>query len=261
MALFLYSFQLDVGRLTRLADREKLLPPGDDLGYAIHAVFASTFGDHAPKPFAFFAPGPGGGGPSGRLLAYAPVPRETLFTHAETFADPAFSAPLDIPYAAGRCMRDEFPVGTRLGFRVRIRPVVRTGAWRVDASGAGADSPAPRKARERDAFLAHIDAIAASGTPAVPRADCYLDWLGMQLVGMGARLERGRIDAFRFTRLLMRDGAGAQRRRRYLDGPDAVAVGTLEVTDTKQFAAGLARGIGRFRTFGFGMLLLSPPRD
>lgn len=259
MPLYLYSFQLDVGRLTRLAHREKLLPPGDDLGYAIHAVFAATFGDHAPKPFAFLAPGPGGGGPSGRLFAYASKPGEVLFAHADTFADPAFSATLDLAHAPKpRCLPDEFPVGTRLGFRVRLRPLVRTGGGRVDATRP--DAP-PKKARERDVFLAHVDATTATGTSAVPRAVCYLNWLGEQLTGIGARLERGRIDAFRFTRLLTRDGAAGGRRRRYVEGPDAVATGTLEVTDTKKFAAGLARGVGRLRAFGFGMLLLLPPRD
>jgi CRISPR system Cascade subunit CasE len=183
-----------------------------------------------------------------------------LFAHAESFADPAFSATLDLPHAPEpKCMRDDFPIGTRLGFRVRIRPVTRTGGRRADTTRA--DGPVPKKARERDAFLAHVDAMTAAETPAVPRAECYFNWLGSQLAGMGARLECGRIDAFRFTRLLTRDGVAAGRRRRYLNGPDAVATGTLKVIDTKDFAVGLARGVGRFRAFGFGMLLLSPPRD
>jgi CRISPR system Cascade subunit CasE len=32
----------------------------------------------------------------------------------------------------------------------------------------------------------------------------------------------------------------------------------LEVTEPETFAVGLARGIGRHRAFGFGMLLLRP---
>ena len=260
MPLYLYSFQPDIGRLTRLAQREKVLPPGDDLGYAIHAIFAATFGHHAPKPFAFLAPGPGGGGPNGRLFAYASQPREILFAHAEMFADPAFSSTLDLRHAPEpKCMPDDFPVGTRLGFRVRLRPVIRTGGRRLDATHP--DTPA-QKARERDVFLARVDATTAAGNSPAPRAACYVDWLGVQLAGMGARLEQGRVDAFRFTRLLTRGrGAAAGRSRRYVDGPDAVAMGTLKVTDTKEFAAGLARGVGRLRAFGFGMLLLSPPRD
>jgi CRISPR system Cascade subunit CasE len=34
--------------------------------------------------------------------------------------------------------------------------------------------------------------------------------------------------------------------------------GTLTVVDAERFAMLLGRGIGRFRAFGFGMLLLSP---
>jgi CRISPR system Cascade subunit CasE len=41
--------------------------------------------------------------------------------------------------------------------------------------------------------------------------------------------------------------------------PDATFRGTLRVDDPARFAAAaLARGVGRHRAFGFGMLLLRP---
>ncbi|MEE8524028.1 MAG: type I-E CRISPR-associated protein Cas6/Cse3/CasE [Thermoanaerobaculia bacterium] len=54
------------------------------------------------------------------------------------------------------------------------------------------------------------------------------------------------------------------QRRRQTPGavperPDALLTGTLEVTDPDAFATLLARGVGRHRAFGFGMLLLRPP--
>src|SRR5688500_13009548 len=115
-ALFMLSFRPDFGRLARLAARERLLPPGDDLGYALHAVLAASFGDRAPKPFVLLPPGPGGGGPAGRLLAYSTTPLDDLRAHADAFADPAFSAVLDLPSAESKCMPERFAAGTRLGF-------------------------------------------------------------------------------------------------------------------------------------------------
>ena len=40
--------------------------------------------------------------------------------------------------------------------------------------------------------------------------------------------------------------------------PDVTFRGTLQVTDPDRFHALLARGVGRHRAFGFGMLLLRP---
>jgi CRISPR system Cascade subunit CasE len=47
------------------------------------------------------------------------------------------------------------------------------------------------------------------------------------------------------------------------EGPEATFHGTLEITDPVRFADLLARGVGRHRAYGYGMLLLrasnSPP--
>jgi CRISPR system Cascade subunit CasE len=43
------------------------------------------------------------------------------------------------------------------------------------------------------------------------------------------------------------------------EGPDAVLRGRLQIEDGNGFARLVARGIGRHRAFGFGMLLLMPP--
>lgn len=292
MTLYLHAFQPDLERLMRLAARERLLPPGDDPGYAVHAVLAATFGEHAPAPWALLEPGQGGG-PAGRLLAYGTTPPDVLRDHAAAFADPAFAAVLDLPNAPEpKCMPARFAPGTRLGFRVRLRPVSRLGRP-LD----GHPSAAARGARgcERDVYAARRAAVerravsagavpaesaphpasAATAAAAVPtRAECYLDWLDARLRGVGAELARdvvdtargseaawaARVDAFRFTRLLTRDRSAPRARSAAVDGPDATVTGTLIVTNSDDFAVGLARGLGRHRAFGFGMLLLTPPR-
>lgn len=292
MTLHMYSFQPDIPRLMRLAARERLLPPGDDPGYAIHAVLAATFGVLAPKPWALFPPGQGGG-PSGRLLGYGTTAVATLLDHAATYADPAFSGALALDRAAAREMPTRFDVGTLLGFRVRLRPVARTGKP-LPGHPSAADRGRHR-ARERDVYLARVDMVArksvgsgagevaATGTPvvgmppgcgAVPsRAEVYLDWLADRLAGAGAALVRAqagaagsagawdaRVEAFRLTRLMSRDRSGGRSRTIAAEGPDVTVSGMLAVTDTDAFAAGLTRGVGRYRAFGFGMLLLSPPQ-
>jgi CRISPR system Cascade subunit CasE len=51
-----------------------------------------------------------------------------------------------------------------------------------------------------------------------------------------------------------------QRNGRRIEGPDAVVHGTLTITDPVAFAGLLARGVGRHRSYGYGMLLLRPPQ-
>ena len=79
-------------------------------------------------------------------------------------------------------------------------------------------------------------------------------WLAEHLAG-AARLLDCRLEAFARTQVARRDGT---RRLRWIEGPDAVISGTLEVAGPEAFGQRLARGIGRHRAFGFGMLLLRP---
>lgn len=248
MTLTLISFRPDFSRLMALSAREKLLPPGGDLGYALHAVFAASFGDLSPKPFRLFEPGEPGGGPSGRLLAYSEASLDALRAHAATFADPAFSVPLCLDDAEAKAMPTEFPAGTRLGFNLRLRPVQRTGA---SADGS-------TKARERDVYVA---ASTAAGEPArLARIEAYTTWLGRQFARDGAaRLASAEAESLRRTRLFARDRSEEAKKNRAIDGPDVVFSGTLAVGEPAAFAALMARGIGRFRAFGFGMLLIRPP--
>lgn len=288
MTLQLYSFQPDLGRLMRLAARERLLPPGDDPGYAVHAVFRASFGELAPKPWVLLTPGQGGG-PAGRLLAYGTAPLDALREHAATFGDPAFTAPLALARAESRSMPVRFAPGARLGFRVRVRPVARVGK---PVAGHASALERGERDRERDVYLARIaaaeriaahesagagDAGATESAPGAPaavpsRAACYLEWVDARLQDGGAHIARGagdrtqsavlsaHVDAFRFTRLMARDRSGTRTRSQHPEGPDATVTGTLVVDDPDRFAACLARGIGRFRAFGFGMLLLAPRR-
>ena len=84
------------------------------------------------------------------------------------------------------------------------------------------------------------------------REAVYLDWLTERL-GSTVRLDRAACRLARFRRIRVARG------NRGPEGPDATIHGTLIVTDPVSFAALLARGVGRHRAYGYGMLLLRPP--
>jgi CRISPR system Cascade subunit CasE len=44
-----------------------------------------------------------------------------------------------------------------------------------------------------------------------------------------------------------------------INRPEATFHGTFEIQDPTQFAAMLARGVGRHRAYGYGMVLLRAP--
>ena len=74
-------------------------------------------------------------------------------------------------------------------------------------------------------------------------------------MGQAARLEDFTLDGFANVRLLRKaEGAG----RRDFQRPQALLGGILQVQDGDAFHTLLARGIGRHRAFGYGMLLLRP---
>lgn len=248
--MYMLSFHPDVGTVTRLAARERLLPPGHDLGYAWHAVFAASFGEQAPRQFVYLPPGEHGGGPSGRLLAYSAHSLDDLREAVANFADPQFSAPLHMEAAREKLMPTEFSSGTRLGIQVRLRPVARSTERRGD------DRSGPRG--ERDVFLRAMDQ--AGATVSVTRAQCYDAWLRGKLIAAGVEIERMRMTAFRFTRLRTRDRSrDARTSARIVEGPDAWFRGDCRIADGTRFSDLLTRGVGRHRAFGFGMILLSPP--
>lgn len=257
MSVFLHAFPADIARVMRLATREHLLPPGDDLGYAVHAMFAATFGKAAPRCWAFLPPGRGGG-PNGRLLAYSTCSLDELRAGAAKFADPSFSGPLDLENAEGRLM-PTFEVGNRLTVRVRLRPVIRRGADRPGYVRETATTGA--RGRERDAYLAAIDAAEATGAPLESRASCYARWALPRLATAGLSIQSVTVDGLRLTRILTRDRRGAKPVTRTPNGPDIDVVAAVTVQDSTVFSAALAMGISRFRAFGFGMMLLSPPRQ
>jgi CRISPR system Cascade subunit CasE len=244
----------------------------DDGGYALHLALRRRFGAAGPQPFRFIADD----AVAPYLLGYV-ADADAL---ADAAALPAADPLLDGVFSAApalRAMPEAWRMGARYGFEVRLRPVVRfskrlqevraalpaaqakdgwwarageVDVWVASRTRGGDGERWAANARDGDAVRA---AIAASPT----REEAYLDWLATRLAN-AAMLEEGSLRQFRRTRT--RRSSHGQTGRGRIEGPDALMAGTLIVGDPAAFAHLLARGVGRHAAFGFGMLLLSPPR-
>jgi CRISPR system Cascade subunit CasE len=274
MTLHLIQILPNGRALARFAHRAGL--PGDDPGYLWHRALRDAFGALAPQPFRIRgAPArrldygradgdqlraAGRGGAPARLLGYGRADEDQLraaLALAAPDLDPIFPADritskaLPLPFAAGR----------RLAFETRICPIVRT------------KSSDGTRQRELDAFVHH--ALGMADEPRPEREPVYRAWLADRLAAAGCRLVGARMTSFRLAPLVRRRHAAPAARATTEDGParrllaaggrpaaasrpEVVFDGVLDVTEPDVFAASLARGIGRHRAFGFGMLLLRP---
>jgi CRISPR system Cascade subunit CasE len=164
----------------------------------------------------------------------------------------------------------EIAAGTRVSFRTRVCPTVRT----KEPGPEGTERLA--KSRELDAWLAERLPHWRTEPPSqwtepfdvhADRERVYTAWLDRELSSprpdagiprapaelIGAQLVELRREPFRRT-----PPTTVRPSRRPPERPNAVLEGTLRVVDAEAFRALLARGVGRHRAFGFGMLLVRP---
>jgi CRISPR system Cascade subunit CasE len=235
--LHLIHLRPNLSRLVPWAHRQGLVPDSGqgDLGYALHAALMAAFGEYAPKPFSLRA-GQG-------LLGYTQNADGMRSAAAMASPEVADMLGLDQTDQSPGLLIREYPtnwkVGQLLSFEVRVRPTVRKD---------GKD--------ERDAFLSAID---RAGDKPVSREAVYRDWIKNRFGGAAELYELG-MSEFGFSTVLRRSAPGADggRAKHRFEGPDATIKGVLQVREPDAFAALVARGIGRHRAFGFGMLLLKP---
>lgn len=246
-ALRMVRLSIDARRLISFAGN-RLPPRHDDLGFLAHRLLASLFGEGVVQPFRALDA-------SRRnipVLGYTSHSEEELRSHAETFADPAAHAAVDWSALGVKPMPGGWERDRRMGFEVRVCPVVRLASARsVPWNGTTRDLPA---GAEIDAFVHARYLNAEEGTS---REAAYREWLERRLAPATEVLETGMI-AFRRLQLLRRTHE-TSRTARLLERPEALLRGTLTIRDPAGFAALLTRGVGRHRTYGFGMLLLRPP--
>lgn len=219
-----------------------------DLGNALHGLLRAAFGQAAPQPFRYLDEERG-------LLAYTSLNAEEMSAQV-ALADPLAAQTLGLGACAGhdgyrlRAFPTRWLAGQVLEFEVRVRPTVR------GAKG------------EQDAFL---HAVSQAQSEPLQREAVYAQWLHDHLAAReGASREdwQGAVDleqvwlaGYQRLAIVRRSQAlrGEARQAHVIDGPDALLRGRLRVLDPAAFARLLARGVGRHRSFGFGMLLLSRP--
>lgn len=244
MTLHLVELPLSLRKLHLWAGGRKL-GGGFDEGVALHHLLGETFGPAALQPFRLMvAPR----AHVGTLYAYSAADADSLRQIALPALNPANAAVIDLERLRSLPRPSSaWTEGQRLGFDLRLRPVVRLAS---DLSGAD-ESGVPvsfRKGAEIDAFLA-----ATLRDRQTTREGAYLDWLAARLAPVAVLEQAGsRLASFQRSRV--------QRNGRRIEGPDAVVHGTLTVTNPAAFADLLARGVGRHRSYGYGMLLLRPPQ-
>ena len=229
-----------------------------DPDHALHCLLIECFGDLAPKPFRLIVPR---GGSTGCLYGYGQSSADALRETSVICADPLQASIIPASTIDSKPMPMQWTAGKRLGFETRIRPIVRL---EKETSRIPADvqrcfkEGGLRPGKECDAFLYEAIRLPEKGTMKRTREEVYAEWLSNQIARIGGAsldMERTKLVSFQRTR------AFRKLRTRYSEGPDAVMRGTLTVTCSDAFANLLARGIGRHRAYGYGMVLLRPARE
>jgi CRISPR system Cascade subunit CasE len=216
--------------------------PTDD-GLALHHLLGEVFGPAVLQPFRLMV---AARALNGTVYAYSYLDADELRCRASTSLTPGHADVIaldrlrSLPRPAASWRN-----GQRLGFDVRLRPVVRVSSSLAGRTADGQEVSF-RKGAEVDAFLA-----AALRDQSVTREGAYLDWLAARLTP-AAQLDFDASRLARFQRIRV------QRNGRRVEGPDAVVHGNLTISDASAFAELLARGVGRHRAYGYGMLLLRP---
>lgn len=211
-----------------------------DPDHAMHCLLTECFGDLAPRPFRLIVPR---GGSTGVLYGYGPYGTDALREASAICADPLQCRVIPPEKLNSKEMPTQWQIGKRLGFETRVRPIVRRSRRAED-----------RPSGECDAFLWEA-LLQPMGGMKRSREEVYTGWLSDQFNRIGgARLdiERTKLVSFKRSRAIRRLGA------RYTEGPDALVRGTLTIIDPVGFRGLLARGVGRHRAYGYGMLLLRP---
>lgn len=237
---------------------------GFDPGRALHHILDEAFGPSEVKPFRLMSPTDRD---IGSVYAYTTRSKEELLAKIAETAPPELTSGriINVGQLDTKAMPSVWQAGKRLGFDLRVRPVVRIrSALPNPRQGMKAYPPGS----EVDAFLAEAQRTHPAGRPQIidgvptpsamitagrDRPAVYRDWLAARL-SSAATLDPEQTEMVAFQR------SRAARGRASLEGPDATFHGELTITDPLAFQRLLTHGVGRHLSYGYGMLLLRPQR-
>ena len=214
-----------------------------DTGYLLHAALRAVFGPHAPQPFRLFDK-------SGLVLGYGTAGEKELRDCLARCGEEPLRGVFSLPGPGCKTFPEQWRSGVVLRFETLACPLRRFKSTEPGREG---------RVQERDAFVAASEYAGSTGGPMPERTEVYQAWLSGELDrGHAALLHECRLKGFRMVRFARRgatDHAGAPRALRGMR-PEAYFEGVLSVNDPGSFADLLARGVGRHRAFGYGMLLV-----
>lgn len=250
--LHMVQLRLNAKGLTTLGKMLHLPLAQTDTGYLAHCALGELFQDDAPKPFS--VENEDENGRHVRILGYAEADADTLQTSAQMDASPTIYEIPDWDRCAAKPMPETFPDGMQLQFQLRACPVVRKAS-----AGEGVNQNGEKRTWEEgdelDAFLA--EAWTRPEDEDLSREQVYRDWLTRQFEIRGGAepqsVEMNRFSIERMTRRVSKNGNG-ERKAHTIKRPDVTLTGTLEVTSGEAFVDLLRSGLGRHKSFGYGML-------
>jgi len=233
MTLHMVQMRCDAPELYRRVARDDHRA---DLGYAMHTHLRELFGEYAPHPFR---------------VTEARGRDVTLLGYCERDAEELAKLAMSLGWTDLRSKpMPSIEPGRRLRFEARVCPTRR-------GRHTGPHARKRKGVREVDAFIA--ECWRRPEEP-VDREAVYATWLRERFERDGvARVEGVRMERFERARLYRRR-QGGERKGVVVERPDVVLSGVVEVRDGPAFGELLARGVGRHRAFGFGMVLLKATR-
>jgi len=260
--LYMTELWLDPKALAGLADRNGLLHerPPVTTNYMVHCALGELFQDASPKPFVVQdAPRqleekdlkPPDNGRAIRVLGYASEDWDALHSRAKMSASPAAYETCMPDRCAAKPMPATFPEDMALQFELRAWPVTRKAS-----AGEGVNQQGnPRSWNEGDELDAFLAKAWAHPEQDLDREQVYRDWLARQFdVRGGARVDRDAVAMTRFSIERMTRRNGPDHTPDTIKRPDVTLTGTLRVTDGEAFVDLLRSGLGRHKSFGYGML-------
>jgi CRISPR system Cascade subunit CasE len=236
----MHKLELRQSAVFQFAGERELLTPRmePDLGYILHCLTYELFDpDCAPNPFRVI----GTSGGSVTVLGYNNHSGDTLKDQFHTYPPDYLQTLFSGKSIQSKSLPEKFPVGQVYRFELRICPVIQ--------KPRGSEEPGA----ELDVFLRKVERTGDEQT--LDRNEIYRNWL-TELFDRREGLSCRSVDLkqFRRRKLLRKDETGTLTK---VERPDVTFTGRLDVTDGEPFRHILQKGLGRHKTFGFGMLLLS----
>lgn len=239
---------MDLGRMLHLPLRKV------SMQYLVHCALSELFQQNAPSVFCVEESKRQSSnilnteGRAIRVLCYATLDVEALKRIAQGYASPAVYEIIDWPKAACKTMPLEYPFATKLRFELRTTPIIQKASTTKNW----------KKGQEMDVFLSKVWEIDDKSVE-INREDVYKEWLIKQFRQRGAAsIEQVDVKRFSIERMSRRNHE-AKRKVMVIKRPDVTFSGILTITDAEAFKEILTKGIGRHKSFGYGMLKIRRP--